>query len=70
MSSNMWNAALVQSSADSIIGMSKDGVISPPTMPWSRRMMEDVSLTGPPAVMGFRPCGLRNPGPRFETGQY
>ncbi|MGA9316139.1 MAG: EAL domain-containing protein [Solirubrobacteraceae bacterium] len=27
MSSNMWNAALVQSSADSIIGMSKDGVI-------------------------------------------
>jgi diguanylate cyclase (GGDEF)-like protein/PAS domain S-box-containing protein len=27
MSSNMWNEALVQSSADSIIGMSKDGVI-------------------------------------------
>ena len=36
----------------------------------SRRMIEDVSLTGPPAVMGFRPCGPRNPGPRFETGQY
>jgi diguanylate cyclase (GGDEF)-like protein/PAS domain S-box-containing protein len=27
MNSNMWNAALVQSSADSIIGMSKGGVI-------------------------------------------
>ncbi len=30
----------------------------------------DVSLTGPPAVMAFRRHGRRNPGPRFETGQY
>lgn len=36
----------------------------------SRRMMEDVSLRGPPSAMGFRPRGPRNLGPSVDPGEH